>query len=74
MENFEIVPIKLERLLTVREVAAILNCSAKQMYRYVSQGFLDECIVRIGDLQTIRFHPRKLQQCIEQGRVGSNIP
>lgn len=55
------------RLLTVRDAAEILGCSSKQIYRYLNMGLLKDCLVQLGNLRTVRFHPRKLMECIDRG-------
>lgn len=55
------------KLLTVQDVAEILGCSSKQIYRYLNMGLLKECLVHLGNLRTVRFHPRKVMECIENG-------
>jgi predicted DNA-binding transcriptional regulator AlpA len=55
------------KLLTVQDVAEILGCSSKQIYRYLNMGLLKECLVHLGNLRTVRFNPRKIMECIENG-------
>ena len=55
------------RLMTVRDAATVLNCSQHQVYRYISRGLFRECLVKLGDVRTVRFHPTKFLRCIETG-------
>jgi hypothetical protein len=59
------------RLLTVPDVAEILSCSPHQVYRYLEQGVLKGCVVRIAK-RTIRFHPDRLRNAINSCNLADN--
>jgi AraC-like DNA-binding protein len=59
-ENFE-------KLLTVRDMAQIIGCSQKQVYRYYNKHLFDACLVRFEGINTIRFHPQRVRNCIGNG-------
>jgi excisionase family DNA binding protein len=58
------------QLLTVKEVAEILGLHEKVVYRHISKGVFDDCIVRLGDSRTVRFNSIKVKQHIESGGFG----
>jgi excisionase family DNA binding protein len=56
---------ELPRLITAREAAAIFRCSAKTIYRWISEGHIPEsAVIRIG-YRTIRLDRHELERVIE---------
>lgn len=55
------------RLITVKELANILQCAVQQIYRYTNRGLFDDCTVKIGNSRTLRFNLTKIILRINNG-------
>jgi excisionase family DNA binding protein len=58
----------LDRLLTVKEVAAMLRVSAQTLYKMLEQGRIPA--LRVGNQW--RFERQKVQEWLERGGAGSD--
>lgn len=55
--------IRMERLMTAREVASVLGISRSRVYQLAESGRLPH--IRIGAL--LRFHPADIRRVLEEG-------
>ena len=57
----------METLLKVEDVAALIQISAKTIYRYVENGKIPFC--KIGGF--VRFKPSEIEKWLEDGKAGN---
>jgi excisionase family DNA binding protein len=67
-------PIQPTQLLTVREAAVVLRCSATNVYSLIDNGELP--FVRVGNAKGYRIDPRDIDEFIQQrkqAKAGSRV-
>jgi predicted DNA-binding transcriptional regulator AlpA len=61
---------EIPKLISVKELALIMGLHEKVVYRHISKGVFNECIVKIGDSRTLRFNSTKVKKNIDLGAFG----